>query len=364
MSSIPHCPVTRTVDLLRLAHNLTQVRAYVGDRKIIAVVKANAYGHGALAVSEVLSKQGVAMLGVAHIEEGIALRQGGIKTPILVMTGLFSSAAREMVKHRLTPVISSELELEALRRHLKRSPITVHIKLDTGMGRLGLSSKEAASFIQKTIAADGIHVAGILSHFSCADQEDTIFTRKQLRTFMQVRKTLQKLSPIIPYCHMANSAAIVRFPSAYLDAVRPGLMLYGYVPFSKSVGGLKPVMQVKAKVLSIKTTPAGTPISYGGTFVTKEKTRIAIVAIGYAGGYPRALSNRGVMIAAGKRVPVVGRVCMDMTMLDITEASSLAVGDWVTVMGSEGNVAVWADELATAAETTPYEILCRLGNGN
>ena len=365
------------LSLSALDHNMRQVIGRVGERKIIAVVKANAYGHGAVTVARHLSRislQGgsphrgsrpkgvspVAMLGVASLDEGIVLRKEGITLPILLLTGCPVEGIGDLVRYNLTPALYDAKTLPRLSHYAKKRgcKIAVHVKVDTGMGRLGVSMEEAVSFIQK-VSGEGIAVEGLFSHFADADLADLSYARLQLTRLKKIAKTLKKTQPSLPSCHLANSAAIINFAPAHLDFVRPGLMLYGYSSLQKkSPVRLLPVLTVKSRVISLKEVPAGTTISYGRTFVTKRVTKVAGVAIGYADGYPRSLSNVGVMIAKGKRVPVIGRVCMDMTLLDVTAASDLAVGDWVTVIGQEGNQAIWADELAQKANTIVYEILC------
>jgi len=364
------------IDLVALEHNLLQVRQRVQHRKILAVVKADAYGHGAVEVARALAsalfsdplhgpESGVSMLGVAYLDEALSLRQAGLTLPILLMTGCSVEEIPDLVRHRITPVLFDMRTVTALSQYLaaRHRTMDVHIKIDTGMGRLGVPVSDALDFIRKSRAQDGIRVEGILTHFAEADLQDLAFAEEQLALFEALLSCLAQEGIAIPYCHIANSAAIIRLSSAHLSLVRPGLMLYGYMPI---VGGapprLCPIMQVRTRVLAIKNMRAGTPISYGRTYITPRDCRIAVTSIGYADGYPRALSNRGIMLASGRRVPVVGRVCMDMTMIDVTMAPSLQVGDWVTVIGSEGDSAIWADELARLCETIPYDILCGLGN--
>lgn len=356
------------IDLSALSHNLRQVRKRIGRREILAVIKANAYGHGAVPIAKFLAGKkrapGVSLLGVAYLEEAIQLREAGITDPILLMTGCPIEQIPEIVRYQLTPLLFDSESLIALSRYAVRrgKRVKVHIKLDTGMGRLGLPVSEALPFIQTATAQKGIQVEGILTHFAEADLKDLSFARKQLEALKQIWTALQKAKIKIPYCHLANSAAIMHFGSAHFNLVRPGLMLYGYSPLEEeSKIDLRPILQLRARVIALKKVPAGTSISYGRTFLTRRESLIATVAIGYADGYPRLLSNRGVMIVRGQRVPVVGRVCMDMTMLDVTDVPSLEVGDWVTVIGEEEGQAVWADELARLAETIPYEILCGIG---
>ena len=354
------------IDLGALLSNLQQIRAQIGDREILAVVKANAYGHGALPIAAYLSRNmpKPPLWAVAFLEEGIVLRAGGISGPIVLMTGAPQEQAGDIVAHDLSPVIFEKSTLQALSRAALRAEkeMTVHVKIDTGMGRLGILPAEALPFIEAVTKAPGIRLVGILSHFAHPDLVDADFTQGQLLSLQKIMGELEKGGIKVPYCHMANSAAVVGLNAAYLTLVRPGLMLYGYSNLeNKERFQLKPVMQVKARVIALKKLPPGSSISYGRTYFTKKESRIATVSIGYADGYPCSLSNRGEMIAKGIRVPVVGRVCMDMTLLDVTAVPDLKLGDWVTVMGAEGEQCVWADELARWAETHPYEILCGIG---
>ncbi len=353
------------VDLAAIRYNLKRVRRCVGRKKVLAVVKANAYGHGNIEVARCLTEMGVAMLGVAYLEEGLALREAGLKSPILILTGISSGQVPEVVRYRLTPTLFDRTMLAALNRYAKRykKRVDIHIKIDTGMGRLGLTPEDALAFVHEAMDLEGIRVEGILTHFADADLADLSFAEKQLEKMRVVWECLRRKGLRIPYCHIANSAAIMHYPKSPFNLVRPGLMLYGYSPLQGETAlQLQPAMQLKTRVISIKKVPSGVPISYGRTFVTKRESLIATLSLGYADGYPRLLSNRGVMIAKGRRVPVVGRVCMDMTMIDATEVSGLAAGDWVTAIGSEGKEAIWADELARLTDTIPYEILCGIGD--
>jgi alanine racemase len=350
------------IDLSALCNNLAQVKKRVGDKKIIAVVKANAYGHGTVEIAKHLiqSSRQVAMLAVASLNEAIILRKSGIQSRILILTGCPADRMGEAVSDRLTPTLFDPASLIALSRAAKSASreTRVHLKVDTGMGRLGILPSQVVGFLRK--AEDlGIVVEGIFSHFAEADLSDLSFAKEQAEKLKNIIAVLTKKKIALPFFHLANSSAILHFPEAVMDAVRPGLMLYGYSPLQrKQRFGLTPIMTVCSRVIAIKTVAAGTSISYGRTFFTKCTTKVATIAIGYADGYPRALSNCGEMIAKGKRVPVIGRVCMDMTMLDVTKVPKLSAGDFVTVMGEEGKEAVWADELAKKANTIPYEILC------
>ena len=350
-----------TIDLGRLAKNLDQVKNRIGERPIIAVVKANAYGHGAVAIAKqiIKSSRQVAVLGVASLDEGIILREAGIKAPIFLLTGFSVSLIKDLFAYRLTPSLFDLSTLSALSRYAKKidAEMRVHLKVDTGMGRLGIPPHEVLGFLQKAMD-EKITVSGIFSHFAEADLSDLTYAREQLSKLKKIATSLKEKRPSF---HLANSAAILHFPAALLDQVRPGLMLYGYSPLQgKKSFDLSPILTLKSRVISIKNVPTGTAISYGRTFTTKRETRVAVVGIGYADGYPRSLSNCGRMIAKGVCVPVIGRVCMDMTMLDVTKVPELSVGDFVTVIGEEGREWVWVDELAKKTGTISYEILCGL----
>ncbi len=364
--ALHRAPSWAWVDLSALNHNLGQVAACADGRKILAVVKADAYGHGAVAVAQFLDQRAITrpdLLCVAFLDEAITLREAGIGLPILLMTGCPPDQVATVAHYRLTPMVLDRPSLEALGHHAVScgEAIGIHIKIDTGMGRLGVPQSDAAAFLRDAVRTPGIRVEGICSHL--ADADDAVFSARQVDDFQDTLSALRAAGVVTPPAHMAGSGAILHLDFARLDQVRPGLMLYGYCPGKGAPQvPLRPVMQVSARVLSVKTHPAGTAISYGRTHVTRRESRIATVAIGYADGYPRALSNKGIMIAGGRRVPVVGRVCMDMTMIDVTDVPGVCVGDAVTVMGAEGGAAIWADELATLCDTIPYEILCGMGS--
>lgn len=354
------------IHLGALEKNLLQVRAQVGNCPILAVVKANAYGHGAIRVARFLEqcRTKPEIFGVAFLEEGVALREAGIRTPILVLTGCPADKIPDLMRYALTPVVFDLDTLSAINREAAQCgrPIKVHLKIDTGMGRLGILPDDFLPFLEKALTYEMIAIEGMLTHFAEADLSDLSFAKTQLNTLKTILSRLSEKGITLRYCHLANSAAILHFKPAVLNLVRPGLMLYGYSPLREQTPlPLSPLMQVRARVIALKKVPKGTPISYGRTFITDRESRIATVAIGYADGYPLSLSNRGMMIAKGTRVPVVGRVCMDMCMLDVTASEGLSVGDWVTVLGEEGPEAIWANDLAQWANTHPYELLCGIG---
>lgn len=363
-------PTVAEISLEALDHNLAEVTARVGPRPILGVVKADAYGHGAIPIARHLIERGVSRLGVAFLKEGMALREAGIDHPIVLLAGCFPEEVDAVLHHRLTPVVFdpavlAALDREAAQRHL-RYPI--QIKIDTGMGRIGLREEAAVPFIQEAARSRSLWVEGLLSHFAEADLDDRSFAHEQIRVMNQIRGRLEQVGLKIPFYHMANSAAVLELPDAHMDLVRPGLMLYGYSPFGRrgsagtgSSERLRPLLRLISRISALKRVPAGTPISYGRTFITSRESLIATLPIGYADGYPRNLSNRGRVLVRGKRVPVVGRVCMDMTMIDVTEVAEIRVGDRVTLIGKNGEEEVWADDWARWGETIPYEILCGIG---
>jgi alanine racemase len=370
------------INLSAIAYNLKIVNRSVKERPVIAVVKADAYGHGSLQVSKRLIQEGVSSLAVAYTGEAIHLRSAGIRAPIIVLFDC--KDIHNFFDFDLLPVIHTSATASALSREAKKrgTTIKVHVKVDTGMGRLGLYGKHVIKDIMNIAGMDGIELAGLMSHFSDADLSDTSFAALQLKAFNVIRDALYKKLNRKIFSHMANSAAVINFEDAHLDAVRPGLMLYGYSPISKNaecrmrntelkskignpkseIVNLMPAMRVRTKILCVRSLSPDSPISYGRTFVTKRKSTIGVIPLGYADGYNRLFSNNGVVLVRGNRVPVVGRVCMDLTMVDLTEIRDAREGDEVIVLGQQGNETITAYELAQKAQTIPYEILTSLGS--
>ncbi len=354
-------PTVATVDLNALSHNYQEVVRRIGDRKVLAVVKAQAYGHGAIAVSRRFVELGSHMLGVALVEEGRDLRDAGITAPILVMAPVFSEQAEVIVNAKLTPVVYTLAIARALSDAAAGAgrTLAVHVKIDTGMGRIGLSPEEAVDFIVAAGKLPGLAVEGIMTHFADADLRDKAFASAQMDRFESLIRLLEAKGISIPLRHAANSAAVLEYDRALLTMVRPGLMLYGYNPLESRVSAdLRPVLSLVTRVAFLKRVPAGVPISYGRTFVTKRESLIATIPIGYADGYSRGLSNKGEAIVRGVRVAVAGRVCMDMTMLDVTEVPGVAEGDEVVLIGTGGNERITADDIAAKTNTIAYEVLC------
>jgi len=348
------------IDLNALSHNLREVRRKTGNKTIVAVVKADAYGHGSVKVSKHLLKNSASMLGVAFAEEAIQLREAGIKAPILVFFENYNNTDAYF-KYHLTPVIFEykSAEIISSKAYKHNCKIPVHIKVDTGMGRVGLKAENALNEILKIAEIKNLQFEGLMSHFSDADITDKKFATAQLKSFTTLIKSLKEKKMHFKFFHIANSAAVLQFPEAHFNMVRPGIMLYGYGPGGKN--NLKPGLSLKSKIIFIKNVPAGTPISYGRTFITKRKSIIATIPIGYADGYSRTLSNCGEVLIGGKRSPVVGRVCMDTIMVDITGIPDVNYNSEVVLIGSQGKDSITARDIADKTGTIPYEVLTTIG---
>lgn len=331
----------------------------------MAVVKANAYGHGAVEISRTLIQLGLSRLAVASVEEGATLREGGIEAEILVLADLFDEHIPEIFAHRLTPVVTNRRSLGLLAKTAAERNIhlAIHLKVDTGMGRLGLSPSEILPVFNELNALKSIRVEGLMTHLADSDGESTDYSEQQLRIFQDVLDRAANRNIQIPIVHAANSAALVRFPHSHYSMVRPGIMLYGYhtLPPETSCAKLEPLLSLHSTVMQVRTIKFGESVSYNRTFIAKRESRIAVVPIGYADGYSRHLSNNGFVLINGKRAPIVGLVCMDMTMIDVTDVGPVKTGDTVTLLGTQGQETIGADHLAEWIGTVPYEVLCGIG---
>ncbi len=359
-------PTAAFIDLNALAHNFQEVRLRAGGRKVLAVVKAQAYGHGAISVAKHLLGLGADTLGVALLEEGRELREAGIDAPILVMGAVVPGQAEALVALRLTPVVFTRAMARALSGAARtlNTQVPVHVKIDTGMGRIGMAPEDAPAFIKELQDLESIKVQGLMTHFADADLRDKQFASLQMDRFGTLLKELDAWGAAIPLRHAANSAALLDYQQALFTMVRPGLMLYGYNPLEGKTTGadLLPVLSLVTRIMFLKKVPAGVPISYGRIFVTRRESLIATVPIGYADGYSRGLSNKGEALVRGVRAPVAGRVCMDMCMLDVTEVPGACEGDEVVLLGKQGDQRITADELAVKTGTIAYEVLCGISS--
>jgi len=353
------------IDLASLVHNLTQIRRYLSDATVLAVVKANAYGHGADEMAKTLVRHGVSRLGVVSVTEGLALRKAGITTDIIVLGPTFDEQLPDVLHNRLTLVVCDQPRLTTLARAAAENQLSIpiHLKVETGMGRLGFSVDELPVILDSLRSHASLRIEGLMTHLSDADGKTSDYTEQQLATFHEALELLTARGLRPPLIHVANSAAIVRYPLAHFSLVRPGIMLYGYhtLPASVSAPSLKPVMTWRTTIAHLRTIKPETSISYNRTFVATRASRIAVLPIGYADGYSRRLSNRGSVLIHGKRAPIVGMICMDMTMVDVTDIPAARAGDEVVLMGQQGQERIGADEIAEWSGTIPYEVLCGIG---
>ena len=356
-------PTRVRVDLDALSHNLRALRAHAGV-PVMAVVKANAYGHGLVPVALHLQAQGVEHLGVAFLEEGVALRRAGVTLPILVMGGIFGPQAAQLISEDLEITVSSLDKLrqvEAAAESLGRKA-TIHLKIDTGMERIGVHSYHAGPFIEAAVASKWCNVKGVYSHLACADDPVSPMTRQQLEKFLDACAHFTRLGAPMPIRHLANSGGVLHFPDTCLDMVRPGIALYGVLPdpASRATVKLRPVMSLVSQVVYFKVVPAGNPVSYGATWAPGVDTRVVTVPMGYGDGFPRSLSSRGEVLVRGQRHRIVGRICMDQFMVDIGPLGTAYNEDAVVLIGRQGDQAITCEEVALAAGTIPYEILVGL----
>lgn len=362
-------PTRAVVDLDAIAANFALLGERAGRAEVIPVVKANAYGHGAVAVARRLSREGARRFAVALAEEGVELREAGIEEEILLLSSGDPGALDELLARRLTPTVHDVLqarELSAAAASLPR-PIAVHLKVDTGMGRLGVPPRDLAEVIGILRAAPGLRLAGTFTQFASATDPASGATEAQLRVFAAALSALRDAGLEPGLIHASNSAGILAFPGAAFAAVRPGLALYGVAPIgngsdpaASSDPILREALTLETRVLAVKTVPAGTPLGYGGAFVTDRTTAVASLPIGYHDGLRRSFSGRVSVLLRGGQAPVVGAVSMDVTLVDVTDSGGRP-GDRVVVLGREGDHHVSAWDLARAAGTIPYEILCGIG---
>ena len=358
-------PTFAEISLSALRHNIKRIREIAGKGvAILGVVKADAYGHGMQTVSRTIVKEGVDYLGVASLDEACELRRIGIKSKIIVLGSILPKEADGVLRFNVIQTVSSLGIAEALSRlgRRKKRNIKVHIKIDTGMGRIGFWHQEAVRFIKKIALLKNITIDGIFTHFPSAE-DDVSFTEKQIRDFTSLTEELEVSGISIPLRHTSNSMALVDFKESHMNMVRPGLVMYGLHPRGDLIEklGLRPVLKLKTKIVQVNSVPKGRSVSYGRTYITKKNTRIATILVGYGDGYPRHLSNRADVLINGRRAPVVGRVCMDMSMIDVGHIKDVKVGDDVVLIGPQGKEKITAEELARFIYTIPYEIVCNIG---
>jgi alanine racemase len=370
-------PLTWTeIDLAAYGHNIAELRRITRpESRFMAVVKADGYGHGGVAVAKVALESGADCLGVARLHEAVELREAGVEVPILLFGFTPPEAVEALLDLDLTQAVFTYESTESLAREAaaKGKQLRVHIKVDTGMGRLGLMAGEPKAREATGSAANhrlgevsaiaglpGLEVEGLFTHFATADHADKTYADRQLHRFLELLDRLKQEGLEFPLNHVANSAALIDMTDSHLDLVRPGIATYGLYPSAEvdhERVKLKPVMEWKARIIQVKTVPAGFGVSYGMTYQTPQPTTLATVAVGYADGLSRNLSSRGQMLVGGQKVPIVGRICMDLTLLDVSEVPGVAVGDEVVILGRQGEEVLTADEMATTLDTINYEIV-------
>ncbi|URZ05106.1 alanine racemase [Clostridium felsineum] len=360
-------PVWAEIDLDNIAYNMQQIRKCSKSDEIIAVVKADAYGHGAVDVAPVLLKNGANRFAVAVASEAVELRKSGIECPIMILGYTPLSLVDSIEKYHIEQTVFSYEYAKELSRMAKKNNVTIriHIALDTGMGRIGfIPSEENVEEVCKISKLPNIKIEGMFSHFSTSDEENKDYTYDQLKKFEWFYDELKKKDIEINVRHIGNSAAIMELPETHFEATRPGIILYGYYPSNevdKSNLHLKPVMTLKTNVVHIKKMMPGQYVSYGRKFKCERECVIATLPVGYADGYTRMLSGKAKVIINGKYAPVVGRICMDQCMIDITDISRVKVGDEVIIMGERDGKKFTADDIAEIIGTINYEVICMIG---
>jgi alanine racemase len=360
-------PTIAEIDLSALRHNYFQLKKTICEPcGILAVVKADAYGHGFMDISRELDKLGITAFGVAFLAEGIQLRKAGIDRPILLLGGIYPGQEKKCIGYNLSTVVFNMEQAKALNLSAGKlyRKAQIHLKVDTGMGRLGIFHKDAPAFFRELKGLKNLNLEGIISHFAAADElddEGKRYTDRQSTIFAEVVATARREGFAPRYIHLANSAAAFSLELPFCNLIRPGIVLYGSLPSADFQGrmDLKPVMQVKSRIAMLKWIEPGNSISYARRFVSERKTLVASVPVGYADGYMRSLTNRGEALVRGRRAKVAGTVCMDWIMLDVTEVPEVSVGDEVILLGCDNNGnCIRAEELAEKAGTIPYEIFC------
>jgi alanine racemase len=371
------------INLKAFKHNLQNLKTITKPATglgpatgIMAVIKADAYGHGAIPCAKAAINIGVDYLGAGIIEEGIELRENGITEPILILGSIFPDEVADLVRHDLATILCTPHLAQALAKEAEKQgkTVNVHIKVDTGMNRLGVLPENLMPLIETISNLPTLKLEALSTHFSSADDEDTSITMQQIKSFQKTVTELQKAGVTMPpLTHLANTSALFRFPESRSKMVRPGLILYGALPSpvlnsvvqevcqKENLHNFQPVMQWKSKIILLKSVQKGQPLSYSRKHFTQKDSLIATLPIGYADGLHRNLSNNMDVLINGKRAPQVGTICMDMTLIDVTEVPDVKIGDEVVIFGKQGEEEIRVEELARKSDTIPYEILCNVG---
>jgi alanine racemase len=365
-------PTWAEVSLLKLRQNFRLVQSHVGSGvTVCAVVKADAYGHGAVECALALEEEGASWLGVTSLDEAIPLREAGIRTRILLMTGFWQGEEAEIVRLGLTPTVWEARQIESLDRAASAAPgFPIHLKVDTGMGRLGAAIEDLPAVCTALKGSSHLALEGISTHLASSEVLDAFSVQQQLRRFAEARLLLRHAGFDPPLVHAANTGAVIARAEALYNMVRPGIALYGYhLPFERAGKqtienamkfSVTPILNWKTRILSLRRMPANQPLGYGGTYVTPAAATIAVLPVGYADGLNRQISSRGRVIVRDQYAPIVGRISMDLTLADVTGIPGVTIGDEVVLLGSSNKLTVDAMEHARLANTTPYEILCSI----
>ena len=365
-----HHRATRAeIDLTAFRHNLQNLRKYLDPQtRIMAIVKADAYGHGAVSCARIAVESGAAnYLGAGVIEEGIELRENGLNAPILILGSIFPDEAEDLVRHNLATILCTQPLAQALSKEAEKQDktVSVHIKVDTGMNRLGISPENLPALLDQVRNLKNLKIEAVSTHFSSADDEDLSVTQAQLEKFQTALTILQKEGVHTPIVHCANTSALFKFPESHFNMVRPGLILYGVLPspslrpvIDQGENPFQPVMQWKSQIILLKPIAKNQPVSYSGSFTTQRDSLIATLPIGYADGLHRMLSNKMDVLIRGRRAPLVGNICMDMILIDVTDIPDVQAGDEVVIFGRQGDEMISVEELAIKGKTISYEILC------
>ena len=362
-------PVWAEINLSNLDYNIKNIKAKIGDREMIGVIKADAYGHGSVKVAEVLRENGCKTFAIATLQEAVTLRNSGAKEEIIMLGLTPDMYADTIVNYDITPVVCDFANAKAFSDAAAKAGKTVSglIAVDTGMGRIGYLADEldyAVEDVKKIAALPNFKIKGMFSHMSTADAFDKTYSHQQEAKYNKFYETLTAAGIEIPFRTLANSASIMELPTVYFDACRPGIILYGCYPSDEvdvNQLSIKPVMSVKANIVHLKDVPAGFSVGYGRRYISEKPSKIATIALGYADGYPRPYSAQAKVIINGVIAPIAGNICMDQCMIDVTDVPDVKVGDEVIVMGTDGKNTILADDIAKATGTINYEITCAFG---
>ena len=353
-------PIWVEVDAAKLRNNLNHVKKIVGNKKIIGVVKADAYGHGAKEVAKILEQEGIYAVAVASLEEALNLRESKIKIPVLTLGYIYPKTLDIAAKNNISVTMFDKNFIKRLKEYKGKEILNIHINVDTGMGRLGLFPSEVGKSVEEIKKLKNINIEGIYTHFATADS-DLTYAKGQLNLFKNVLESLKKERLLPSLIHAANSAGILNMKEAFFNAVRPGILLYGLSPFNDREIEFEPVMSFKARIIFSRNVPKGKGISYGKIFITKKESLLATIPVGYADGLSKNLSNKGEVLVKGKRAKIVGNITMDLTVIDVTDFPYIHPGNEVVIIGKQGEEEITASEIAKKADTINYEIVTRIG---